>query len=213
MSCPQCEGIELVFDAESVEKELRFYRRDGADDTTRWLVEALKERGVEGKSLIDIGGGLGAIQHELLESGASRATHVDASSAYLEGAKEEAERRGLSEQIEWRQGNFVDIASELDPADIVTLDRVICCYDDMPSLVGSSVKLADSFYGLILPRDLWWTKIGFSVMNFFQGFTGNPFRAFVHPVEQVETLITKAGFERVFSRNSLLWQVALYARS
>ncbi len=213
MSCPQCEGIELVFDEQSIEKEQRFYRRDGADETTLWLVEALKERGVEGKSLLDIGGGLGAIQHELLESGASQATHVDASSAYLEGAKEEAERRGLSEQIKWQHGNLVDLAPELEPADIVTLDRVICCYDDMPSLVGSSVKLASRHYGLVFPRYLWWARIGFTVINFFQRIMGNPFRAFVHPVEQVEAIIAKAGFEEVFARKSPLWQVALYTRN
>ena len=202
-----------MFDDESVEKELLFYRRDGADDTTLWLVEALKERGVEGKSLLDIGGGLGAIQHEILDDGASHATHVDGSSAYIYGAKEEAERRGFSEQIEWHHGDFVDIAGELDPADMVTLDRVICCYDDMPSLVGKSVQLAEGFYGIVLPRDLWWARIGFSIMNFVQGIVGNPFRAFVHPMNQVEEIISKAGFEKVFARNSFFWQVALYARS
>jgi magnesium-protoporphyrin O-methyltransferase len=213
MTCPQCEGIEIVFDEESIEKELKFYRRDGADDTTLWLVEALREQGVEGSLLLDIGGGLGAIQHELLESGVSHATHVDGSSAYIEGAKEEAERRGIDEQIEWHHGNFVDIAPELDPVDIVTLDRVICCYDDMQGLVGSSVKLAERYYGIVLPRDLWWARIGFKVMNFVQGLMGNPFRAFVHPMEQVEKLIANAGFERVFARNSIFWQVAVYARN
>jgi magnesium-protoporphyrin O-methyltransferase len=121
MSCPQCEGIELVFDEESIAKERKFYERDGADKTTLWLVEAIKEAGVEGLSLLDIGGGLGAIQHELLSAGAKKATHVDASSAYIEAAKEEAKQRKLSDKIEWRHGDFVDLASELDSAGVVTL--------------------------------------------------------------------------------------------
>lgn len=213
MTCPQCQGIEMTFDEESVEKELRFYRRDGADETTKWLVDAIRQRGVQGRSLLDIGGGLGAIQHELLDSGLKHATHVDASTAYLNAAKEEAERRGVQENIEWRHGDFVDLASELEPSDIVTLDRVVCCYDDMPALVGASSALARQVYGLVFPRDVWWTRLGFSVMNFFQRLFKQPFRVFVHPVEQLERLLAEAGLDPVFQRHTFLWQVALYARS
>ena len=58
----------------------------------------------------------------------SSAVHVDGSSAYIEGAKKAAKKRGLSEKIEWIHGDFVDIAKELKRSDLVTLDRVICCY-------------------------------------------------------------------------------------
>ncbi len=213
MNCPQCEGIELVFDEESIAKERLFYERDGAEKTTLWLVNAIKEAGVEGLSLLDIGGGLGAIQHELLAGGAKAATHVDASSAYIEAAKEEAKQRELSDKIEWKHGDFVDIAPELDAADVVTLDRVICCYDNMVDLVGKSVNLAERYYGVVYPRNLWWAKIGFSALNLVERIMGNPFRSFMHPSEQVEALIAKAGFERVFTRNSFMWQVQLYSKA
>jgi magnesium-protoporphyrin O-methyltransferase len=213
MSCPQCEGIELVFDEESIAKERKFYERDGADKTTLWLVEAIKEAGVEGLSLLDIGGGLGAIQHELLSAGAKKATHVDASSAYIEAAKEEAKQRKLSDKIEWRHGDFVDLASELDSAGVVTLDRVICCYDNMVGLVGNSVKLAERYYGVVYPRNLWWAKIGFRLINLVERIMGNPFRTFMHSSEKVDALITKAGFARTYSRNTFLWQVQLYSKA
>jgi hypothetical protein len=66
MTCSQCQGIEDLFSEEYVAGELKRYRRRGPDKTTRILIEALKKDGVEGETLLDIGGGLGAIQHELL---------------------------------------------------------------------------------------------------------------------------------------------------
>lgn len=210
--CPQCEGIELTFNEETADEDLRLYRAEGADETTTWLIDELKTRGVDGLTLLDIGGGVGAIQHELLEDGAASAVHVDASSAYIETAQREAKRRKLRERIEWHHGNFVDLAPELAPADIVTLDKVICCYDDMPALVRSSAKLARRYYGIVLPRDVVWFRAAAKVMNFFQGIFRNPYRMFVHPHEKIEKIIKRAGLKRTFTRHNFLWQVILYSR-
>ncbi|MGZ8690915.1 MAG: class I SAM-dependent methyltransferase, partial [Aeromicrobium sp.] len=46
-------------------------------------------------TVLDIGGGVGAVHHELLHSGAATAVDVDASRAYIAVAREEAERQGL----------------------------------------------------------------------------------------------------------------------
>lgn len=210
-SC-QCEGIDLTFDEETVRRERKFYARDGVDTTTQWLIDAIQAHGVEGLHLLDVGGGLGGIQHQLLANGASHAIHVDASSAYLEGAQREAKERGLQERIEWHFGDFVDIASSLPPADIVTLDRVVCCYDDMHGLVSSSAQLAGHYYGLVLPRDEWWLRLGHQVINVFQRLFGSPFRVFVHPVNEVEAILKKHSLHKVFERRSFVWQVALYSK-
>jgi magnesium-protoporphyrin O-methyltransferase len=89
-------------------------------------------------TLLDIGGGLGGIQHALLAGGVVQATYVDASSAYMKAAREEAIRREIDEQITFLHGDFVDLAEEIPSAEIVTLDRVVCCYDDMQALVRLS---------------------------------------------------------------------------
>lgn len=208
----QCDGIEMVFDEESVRRERKFYQRDGADTTTQWLIDAIKARGVEGLSLLDVGGGLGAIQHQLLAGGLDHATHVDASSAYLEGARREAEARGLEAQIDWHFGDFVEIAPDLEAADIVTLDKVVCCYDDMDALVSSSAQLSKGSLGLVLPRDVWWLRLGFRVFNFLQRLFGQSFQAFVHPVDKVEAILEEHGLHKLFQRRSFIWQVALYGK-
>jgi magnesium-protoporphyrin O-methyltransferase len=91
MYCSQCQGIEEVFSQEYVRRELKHYRRKGPGKTTRMLTEAIEKEGVEGLSLLDIGGGVGAIQHELIAAGVREVTSVDASTAYLE--RPEAEKR------------------------------------------------------------------------------------------------------------------------
>jgi ubiquinone/menaquinone biosynthesis C-methylase UbiE len=210
--CSQCEGIEQMFDEQHVDEDLRLYRAEGPDETTGWLLDELEARGVDGLTLLDIGGGVGAIQHELLAHGASTAVHVDASSAYVEAAKREAKRRKLDDKITWHFGNFVDLAPELNPADIVTLDKVICCYDDMPLLVRRSARLAKKYYGIVIPRDEWWLRIGFGVMDFFQGLFGNSYRAFVHPKDKIEGILHRAGLRRIYERRNWIWQTILYAR-
>src|SRR3990170_4333438 len=167
MNCCQCQGIEELFDQQYVYKELSRYRARGPDKTTRMLTEAIKEAGVAGLSLLDIGGGVGAIQHELLGAGVDHATNIDASTAYLSAARDEVERRGNAERVSYHHGNFVDLATDIEPADIVTLDRVICCYPDMEELVGLSAAKAGRLYGLVYPRDTWWVKFGLALMNFF----------------------------------------------
>lgn len=213
MSCCQCQGIETTFNRKTAAKELKKYREKGPDKTTRMLIDALKADGIEGMTLLDIGGGVGAIQHELLSTGASSCINVEASKAYIKAAKEEAERQGHVDRVSYHHGNFVDLAPDIPQADVVTLDRVICCYHDMQALVGLSSALASRLYGVVYPRDTWWVKIGLAVENFVHWIRRNPFRAFVHPTEAVDAMVRGNGLERRFYRKAGMWQVVVYARA
>jgi magnesium-protoporphyrin O-methyltransferase len=212
MNCCQCQGIEELFSEAYVTKELTRYRLRGPDKTTRMLIDALKSTDVQGLTLLDIGGGLGAIQHELLRAGVEHATDVEASSAYLAGARAEAARRGFAERVEYQHGNFVDLASQIAPVDIVTLDRVICCYDDMQRLVGLSAARARRLYGLVYPRDTWWIKLGLGIQNFFFRLTKNRYRSYVHPTKAVEAIVNGNGLTRRYHRQTFVWQVVVYGR-
>jgi magnesium-protoporphyrin O-methyltransferase len=212
MNCCQCQGIEILFNDKSVAKDLKKYRKKGPDKTTRMLIDALRAEGIEGMTLLDIGGGVGAIQHELLESGATRAVSVEASKAYVKASKEEAERQGHADRLSHYHGNFVDLAPNIPQEDIVTLDRVICCYNDMRELVGRSSALAIRLYGVVYPRDTWWVKAETAISNFIYWIRGNPFRLFVHPTEAVDAVVRGNGFERRFYRKDGAWQIVVYKR-
>ena len=174
------------------------------------LIEALKEEHVEGLTLLDIGGGLGAIQHEMLDAGVQSARDIDASRAFLTAAKAETARRGYAERVDYQHGNFVDLAENVSPADIVTLDRVICCYPDMQELVSLSVARAGKYYGLVFPREDWWMKAYHVLQSLFLRLTRSRFRTFLHPTEAVEELVKDRGFRRCFYRRTFVWQVVLY---
>jgi len=213
MDCCQCQGIDAKFDMKYVAKKLKEYRKNGPKNTTRQLIDALREEGIEGKTLLDIGGGIGDIQHEMLNLGVSQAINNEASTAYLEACREEAERLGHAGQIHHIQGNFVEVAKGIESQDIVTLDRVICCYHDMPGIVNLSVQKAKKLYGLVYPIDAWWTRLALLVYyNFRNWLQRNPMRMFVHSPEEVEAIILRSGFKRRFWRKMGAWQVVVYAR-
>jgi magnesium-protoporphyrin O-methyltransferase len=213
MNCCQCEGIEQVFDEKHVEERLRAYRRSGPQKGTRLLVEALQKAGVEGKTLLDIGGGIGAIQHLLLKAGAREAITVEASTASLVAAKREAQAQQLDGRIRYYQGDFTDLEEQIPAADIVTLDRVLCCYHDMPTLVSSSIAHARELYGLVYPHDNWWLRAGVRLMNFTFWLRRIPFRGYIHSSETVDTLIRQRGFTRLASTGTLIWQIVVYRRT
>ncbi len=212
MNCCQCQGIEELFDEQYVNKELARYRSKGPDKTTRMLMDMLREEGVEGLTLLDIGGGVGAIQHGLLDAGVRTATNVEASSAYLAAAQAEAEQRGIADRVSHLQGNFVDLAATIPPADIVTLDRVICCYPDVDNLVSLSVARTRKLYGLVYPREAWWIRIGLGIENLFYRLRSSSFQVFIHPTEAVQAVLSRHGFKRRSYRQTLIWQVTVYAR-
>lgn len=212
MDCCRCQLIEAQFDRKTVEGKVRQYHEKGLKKETRILVEALISEGIEGSSILDVGGGLGALEFELIKTGASQATNVEASSAYVDAASEEASRQGLSAQVQHIYGNFVDVARDVPAADIVTLDKVVCCFDDMEALVSSSVEKANRLYGLIYPRDTWWVRIGIGLENLLRRLRGNDFRVIVHPTREVDRLIKDHGLTVLFHRNLIDWQIVVYGR-
>jgi magnesium-protoporphyrin O-methyltransferase len=230
--CCQCEGIEALFNEKEAAIKLRAYREDGPAETTRILIEALKNElatagrrenpgeegnvgaGIGGMTLLDIGGGVGAIQHELLRArvGVERAISVEASGAYIRADQEEAERQGHTDKVACYHADFVDIAPRIPRTDIVTLDRVICCYPDMRALVAQSAAKAGMLYGLVYPCDTWWRRVAISIENIHMRIVRNPFRAYVHRTQAVHQLVLKNGLRQVFYKRSGMWQVVIYAR-
>jgi magnesium-protoporphyrin O-methyltransferase len=213
MSSCQCDGIERCFNPRRVTSEMERYRKRGLVRSSRLLVEALQAQGVEGLTLLDIGGGVGAVIHALLRAGARQATDVDASAAYLAAARDEAERQGLAGRISFQHGDFVALAPNLPAADVVTLDRVICCYNDMPALVGISAARSQKLYGVVYPRDTWWIRLFIRVQNVIMRTTRAPMRFFVHPTKTVDAIIRAQGLERRFYRTAGPWQVVVYVRT
>jgi magnesium-protoporphyrin O-methyltransferase len=212
VSCCQCQGIERQFGRKTAMKELRRLRKRGPAPTTRMLIDALRREGVTDASLLDIGGGVGAIYHELLASGARDAVHVDVSPDYLNVAREEAERRGQAARVQFVRGDFVDVAPTLGGADVVTLDRVICCYPGMERLVAGCAEKTRRLVGAVYPRDAWWMRLALTAINIVNRLRRSAFRTFLHPPAAIDAVLRAHGLERRSFRRTLAWEVTVYSR-
>ena len=210
---PGDSPFDRQFDARHAAKKLRAYRQNGPANLTRALIEALAEGGVHGQTVLDIGGGVGAVHHELLRSGAAAAVDVDASQAYLSVAREEAARQGHADRARYLVGDFVSLTERLDPADIVALDRVICCYADMALLVGRSAALARHRYGVVYLRDTWIGRLGVRLENTWLRLTRSPFRTYIHRSADVDAIVATYGLAKVLHQTTLIWQLVVYERA
>ncbi len=215
MDCcsPGDSPFDRQFDAHHAAEKLRAYRDKGPARLTRALIEALAAGGIRGRTVLDIGGGVGAVHHELLRSGAAFAVDVDASRAYVSVAREEAERQGHADRVRYLAGDFVALADEIDAADLVALDRVICCYADMAALVSRSAALARHRYGVVYLRDTWVGRFGVMLENTWLRLSRSPFRTYVHATRDVDAIVVAHGLVKRLEQRTLIWQLALYERA
>jgi magnesium-protoporphyrin O-methyltransferase len=210
------EGIpacERVFDRQTADRDVRDFRRNGAPWATRELIEELASGlDLAGGTVLDVGAGVGAVHLTLLGRGAASAVDVDGSGAYVAVAREEAERAGLGDRVRHVLGDLTIVAPALEPADIVALDRVVCCYGDMASLLTAASTLARRRLGLVYPRDRWWIRAGAAVGNLVMFRRSAGYRMRVHRVTAMAALLEAAGFARVAGRNGRLWRVETWDR-
>jgi magnesium-protoporphyrin O-methyltransferase len=212
---PECcrPDYDTIFDGNAARRELADYRRRGATGTTRDLLDAIRSEGVADATVLDIGGGVGVIGAELLAAGAASLVDVDASRPYLDAARSEMERRGFGQRSTFRHGDFVALADEIEPAEIVTLDRVVCCYGDWVALIDRSAARASRLYGLVFPRDRWWMRVVVVLENAGMRVFRRGFRFYVHPERAVDARIRAAGFEPIHHDRGIAWQSVVYRRT
>ena len=213
MPCNCCEITDNTFGEDSARADIRSYHKRGPAGQTRLIIQAIRSLHLRQAELLDIGGGIGVIHHELLEDVADQATHVDASSAYLAEARAEADRRGHSNRTRFIHADFTEVAHDLPQADIVTLDRVVCCYPDFRKLLRAAADHSRRALALTYPRETWYMRLALKVLNFFQGLRKDPFRVFLHPVGEIDALLRREGFERISLRRLFVWEMALYRKT
>src|SRR5438067_12176848 len=144
-----------IFDERFARRMARRYRKRGLDPTARLLFESLRGKG---HSVLEFGGGVAEIEIELLRAGAEQATNVELSHAYETEAKRLLVEAGLEQRVEWRYGDIVANPELAGPADLVVMHRVVCCYPNMPGLVGAAADKTRRSLALSFPRDTWWMR-------------------------------------------------------
>lgn len=206
-------AAERQFSEKRATKDVVEYRAQGPGKTTRLILEGLAKAGATHGRLLDIGAGIGALTFELLERGLTSAIGVDLSSAHVATASKEASRRGRSDSTQFVQGDFLDVAGQLPSADIVTLDRVVCCYPEYERFLEESLRHTDRYFAYSYPKDLWYIRTWVGLENLGRQITRNTFRSFVHSVSAMENVIHRSGFKRISRASTPAWCADVYARS
>jgi SAM-dependent methyltransferase len=207
-------GFDRVFDDRAARDDLDGYHRDGPAWSSRALIDGLLAGGsLDGETVLDIGAGVGVVHLELLERGAATAVDVDGSAAYISAAREEAARRGLAERVAYRLGDVTAMGGALQPADLVALDRVVCCYPDVDALLTTAAGLATRSLGLVYPRDSWWIRFGAAVVNPLMSRRWGGYRMFIHRRDRIAGLLERSGLERRIDHTGRLWCVEVWDRT
>ena len=200
-----------MFGRKPAEREARRFRKRGLRGSAKALAGLAGE--MRGESVLEVGGGIGAIEIELLEAGAGRATNVELAATYEDTARALLAERGLTERVDRRLGDFVAEADAIEPHDVVIMHRVVCCYPDVDALVGTAADRSRRRMVLTYPQERAAVCAVFWVGNAFMWLRGSTFRAFVHPVGRIEAAAAAHGLTpdtRV--RHGLLWESAAFSR-
>jgi 16S rRNA G966 N2-methylase RsmD len=206
--CCNPRGCDQFFNPRFARRTAERYRRRGLDKTARQMVAFLEREGLDGATVLEIGGGVGAVQIELLKRGADHAVNLELSAAYDEEAHRLLDEAGYEGRVERRLADIAAKPEAVEAADIVVLNRVVCCYPDYERLLGA---VADRARRLVVfsypPRNIV-SRLGFAGQNLWFRVLGREFRAFAHPPAAMLDVLERRGFRRTFAHRALVWQAA-----
>jgi hypothetical protein len=109
-------------------------------------------------------------------------------------------------------GGFAAVASDLGPADIVTMHRVVCCSPRYDSLLREAATRCRRVFAFSYPRDRWYTRTWVRIDNLRRRLFGNPFRTFVHPPSDMDAILGGLGLRPVSRSETLVWCMDVYCR-
>jgi len=190
----------------------RRFARKGFEDCQQHMLTGIAQSGYEDATLLEIGCGVGHLHLHLLEQGARKAVGVDLAPAMIDEARNWAAERGLSSRTEYHVGDFMHM-QDIAPADIMLMDKVICCYPDVDGLVHRSLAATRRVYALVYPRNTWVMRSGVKLAGLVMRLIGSDFRPYVHDPEQVEQWVRAAGFDKTYQNRTFIWLTQVYSRS
>lgn len=171
------------------------------------MVEFLEARGIEGATVLEVGGGVGEIQIELLKRGAARAVNVELSPAYEEEAMRLLREAGFEERAERLLLDIAAAPVAIEPADVVVLHRVVCCYPDSERLLGAAAEHARRLLVFSYPPRNTVSRLLIAAQNLLFRLLRREFRTFAHPPSRMVGVLEEHGLHRAFAHHPLVWQI------
>ena len=201
-----------MFGARFAKRMAGGYRKRGLDKTAQAVVDLVTQGGVQGATVLEIGGGVGEIQLELLRRGAASATNLELSPGYEPEAAALIEDAGVGGRVQRR---LVDIATDpaaVEPADIVVLHRVVCCYPDVGKLLGAAADHARNQLVFSHPPRNAVSRAVVATQNLMLRAGGRDFRTFAHSPDAMLAVLAEHGLQLSAAHSGRVWQVAAVSR-
>jgi magnesium-protoporphyrin O-methyltransferase len=215
-SCCQPKNVNDLnnrFDQAKAEEAAKDYADEGLSARGEKLIAYLDTETPGFGSVLDIGCGVGALHQEMLQRGLVRkAVGVDASAASLENAAKNSEAQALSEKTQYIEGDFALQPDIAKAADVVVMDRVVCCYPELEPLLVPAADKAKHYLLLSYPRDSMVERFIFFLSRLEHIATRSKFRLYYHEPKKIKQLVEKAGFRSVHEDREGEWQLSVYER-
>lgn len=209
-SCCAGEALD-IFSDKSARRELRRYLRNGlGGDDAKLIAAWAEEGGLEGASVVEVGGGIGQIQTELLRRGAATGTVVELVAGYEDAATELARAVDVAERTSFVLADLVEDPERVEPVDIVVLRRVVCCSPKGPELFGIAAGKARRTLLASFPRDHAANRVFSRVQNTLFAVIRKKFRTFIHPPEELERQAAGHGLRRTRTSRGWIWETAQF---
>jgi 2-polyprenyl-3-methyl-5-hydroxy-6-metoxy-1,4-benzoquinol methylase len=205
--CCDPRGCDQFFSPRFARRIAKRYRKRGLDKTARQIVEFLQRRGLDGATVLEVGGGVGEIQLELLKRGAARTVNLELSPAYEEEATRLAREAGVDGRVERRLHDIAVAPAEVEPADIVVLHRVVCCYPDYERLLGAAADHARRLLVFSHPPRNPISRCIIAAQNLGFRLLRREFRTFAHSPPAMLAVLERHGLQPAFAHHGLPWQV------
>ena len=206
--CCDPRGCDAFFGRRFAQRLARRYRKRGLDRTARHIVEFVEQRGVTGATVLEIGGGIGDIQIELLQRGAARSTNLELSPGYEDEARGLLREAGLVERTTRVIHDIAGQGDGVEPADVVVLNRVVCCYPDYERLLTAAALHSRRLLVFSYPPRNPASRLVVNLQNLLFRATRKEFRTFAHPPAAMLAVLEERGLRRTFAHRGLVWRVA-----
>jgi magnesium-protoporphyrin O-methyltransferase len=206
--CCDPRGCDELFGSRFARRMAARYRKRGLDRAARRMVGFLEAQGIAGATVLEVGGGIGEIEIELLKRGALRTINLELSPAYDAEAQRLLAEAGLEGKAERRLHDIAVDPEGAQPADVVVLHRVVCCYPDYERLLSAAASRARRLLVFSYPRRNAASRAFIALQNVGFRIARKQFRTFAHPPAEMLAVLEAEGLDAKFAHRGLAWQVA-----
>ena len=209
-TCSAAERLD-IFDEKAARRALRRYLENGLGGSDAVQIAAwAEEAGLDGASVVEVGGGIGQIQADLIRRGAASGRVVELVPEYEEPADELARAAGVADRSSFELADLLEDPEAVGPADIVVLRRVVCCTPDGPALLAAAARQTRRTLLASYPRDRAIVRLVFRLENFGLAVFRKRFRSFVHQPAELERAVALHGLSRARVSRGFVWETAQF---